>query len=259
MVYTATTQHPPNSQYDPDSAPNQAFNCGPTTVTNSVKFMRDKDFGIEETRNLATLRNGTGTNTSQRKMMFDKRGVPAQVLHLSPADVKNKLNGKKTFDIALLMSKIPLSIRKRPFAGSHSVEAIAKGISGGEQGIWVNNPDFHRDRGEPSRYFYPDRYWIPAYNALGGWCVVPTKDKVITTRTAYVRKLRTTAGLNARSGPSTSHSIVRVLPAGYGFTSIQRETAGGSYTVSGTSRRDWVSLNVSGRLVWVAQGYTREV
>ena len=259
MVYTTTTQHPPNSQYDPDSDPNEAYNCGPTTVTNSVKFMVDKDYGIEATRNLATSRNGSGTTTSERKIMFDRRGVPADVLHLSPSEVKVKLNGKKTFDLALLMSKIPLSIRKRPFPGSHSVEAIAKGTKNGEPGIWVNNPDFHRDRGEPSRYFYPDRYWIPAYQALGGWCVVPRKDKVFTTRTSYVRKLKTTAGVNARSGPSTKHSIVKVLPAGYAFTSIQRETAGGTYVAGGQTRRDWVSFNLNGRLVWVAQGYTKGV
>lgn len=259
MVYATTTQHPPNSQYDADSAPNQPYNCGPTTVTNSVKFMLDRDFGIEATRNLATSRNGNGTSTSERKIMFDKRGVPADVLKLSVGEVKAKLNGKKTFDMALLMSKIPLSVRKRPFPGSHSVEAIAKGIRNGEPGIWVNNPDFHRDRGEASRYFYPDRYWIPAYLALGGWCVVPEKDKVISTRSAYVRKLRTTASVNARSGPSTKHSVVRLLISGYVFTSIQRETAGGAYVADGKTRRDWVSFNLNGRLVWVALGYTKGV
>ena len=259
MVYTTTTQHPSNSQYDSDSAPNQPYNCGPTTVTNSVKFMVDKDYGIEATRNLVTSRNGNGTTTSERKAMFGKRGVPADVLHLSVSEVRAKLNGKKTFDMALLMSKIPLSIRKRPFSGSHSVEAIAKGIKDGQSGIWVNNPDFHRDRGEPSRYFYPDAYWIRAYQALGGWCVVPRRDKVISTRTAYVRRLQTASSVNARSGPSTGHSVVRILAAGYAFTSIQRETAGGTYVAGGATRRDWVSFNLNGRLVWVAQGHTKGV
>lgn len=258
-MYTSTLQHPPNSQYDPDSAPDQNFNCGPTTVTNVSKFYRDRDFGIEETRRLATSSHSRGTTVSERKLMMSRRGVPCSVLHLTPTQVKAKLDGKRSMDLALLMSKIPLAIRKRPFTGSHSVEAIAKGVVNGLPGIWVNNPDFHRDRGEPSRYFYADRYWIPAYDALGRFCVVPDKDKVITTRRAYVRKLRTTSGLNARSGPGTSYSIVRVLPSGYVFTSRELETAGGSYTANGVRRRDWVSFSLNGRLVWVARGFTKEI
>jgi len=266
MVLTSPTQVNPNSQYDSDSAPNQNWNCGPTTVTNVLKFHKDRDFPIEATRNLATSQNGTGTTSGQRKIMMEKRGLASAVRYINATQVRQLLNGKRAFEISLLMSMIPLSIRKRPFAGSHSVMAESKGYRNGQRGIWVKNPDFHRSRGEPSRYFYPDKYWIPAFHALGknwlgrtgGWAVVPDKDKVISTRVAYKKSCTTKAGLNARSGPSTRHSIVKTLPAGYRFTSIQLEKAGGAYPYSGGTRRDWLSFSLNGRLVWVARAYIKE-
>lgn len=254
-------QTTPNSQYDPDSAPNEPYNCGPTTVTNALKFHLDKDFGIEATRNLATARNGTGTNISERKIMFDKRGVPASPQHFSYAEVKKALNGKKAFDIALLMSKIPLAIRRRPFPGAHSVEAIGVGYANcpvhgrSEPGIWVNNPDFHPERGEKSRYFYPDHAWQPAYSALGGWCVVPNKDKVIATRVPWKHKCKTKAALRARSGPGTTYSTVKTLPKGYVLTTVSLEKNGGAYVYAGMTRRDWASFVLNGRVVWVARAY----
>ena len=258
-LYVTPFQPPPNSQYDPDSAPDQNFNCGPTTVTNVVKFHREIDFPIEQTRALATSSHGTGTSTSQRKVMMDRRGVPSSVRHLTPSQVKSLLDGKRTFDLALLMSQIPLSIRRRPFPGSHSVEALAKGIVNGEAGIWVNNPDFNRSRGEPSRYFYPDRYWIAAFNALGGWAVVPDNDKVISTRIAYKKACTAIASLNLRSGPGTSYTRVATVAAGFKFTSISLERAGGAYPAGqGTTRRDWLSFNYQGRLVWVARAFVKE-
>jgi hypothetical protein len=248
-----------NSQYDADSAPNQNYNCGPTTVTNIVRFHRDRDFRINDTRRLATSRNYTGTTTSERRTMAERRGVPAEVRHLTAAQVKSLLNGRRAIDLALLMGKIPLSIRKRPFAGSHSVLGIERAVKDGVTGIIVYNPDYHRDRDQPSRYFYPDKYWVPAFTALGGWAVVPENQKVIVTRIAYRRKLRTTAGVNLRSGPGTQYTRRATVPAGFTFTSVQLEKAGGAYKVGATTRRDWLSLSYNGRLVWVARGFCREI
>jgi hypothetical protein len=258
-MYTSPTQPPGKSQYDPDSAPDEGYNCGPTTVVNVLQFHKDRVFPIEQTRALATSSHGRGTSTSERKTMLDRRGIASSVRHLSPDQVKALLNGRRSFDIALLMSKIPLAIRVRPFSGSHSVEAVAKGVSQGSPGIWVNNPDYHRDRDQRARYFYPDRYWIPAFLALGGWCVVPDKDKVITTRTAYRKSCTTTAGVNLRSGPGTQYTRLRTVASGTHFTSIQLETAGGAYSANGKTRRDWLSFSFNGRVVWVARAYVKEV
>lgn len=252
-----TLAHIPNSQYDADSAPNQNVNCGPTTVTNSLKFHLRKDFAINATRRLATSSNGVGTTISQRKTMFDKRGVPADVHKLSYSAMKARLDGTRTFDIALLMSLIPITIRRRPFPGSHSVEALTAGVVSGVPGIYVNNPDFHADRDQKSRTFIPDRYLKPAFDALGGYAVIPRKARVMPTRYPYRRSMATTAIVNARSGPGTNFSRVRTLAKGYRFTSTYLETAGGWY--DNRTRRDWVALVVGGKTVWVARKYTREV
>ena len=267
MTTTSPLQPGVNSQYDPDSAPNQPFNCGPTTVTNALRFHQDRDYPIEATRNLATSADGRGTTAAQRKVMFDRRGTSAEVIHLSHAQVKATLNGRRAMDIALLMGKIPLAIRKRPFSGSHSVEGLAVGSAKCpvhqtiEPGIWVNNPDHHVSRGEPARYFYPDHAWIPAYDALGGWCVRPMKEKVIVTRVPYKKTCVVTASpsLRARSGPGTNFTVVKSLSKGFRFTSAQLEKAGGAYTVGSTTRRDWLSFVLNGKTVWVARGYVKEV
>lgn len=254
-----TFAHDPNSQYDPDSFPNGTVNCGPTTVTNSLRFHTGRDYPINETRRLAKTTNGTGTNLAERKKMFERRGVPAEILHLSYAAMKKHLDGTRTFDLPLLMSKIPLSVRRRPFGGTHSVEALSSAVVNGVPGVYVNNPDYHRDRdGEYSRTFIPDVYLRPAYEALGSWICSPSKPRVVATRRAYKKKCRSTASVNLRSGPGTKYSVVRLVPSGYAFTSIQVETAGGSYVAGGKTRRDWLSLNYNGRLVWVARGFVKE-
>jgi hypothetical protein len=256
-VSTSPLQPVPNSQYDADSAPNQNYNCGPTTVTNVLQFMVDRDYPINDTRRLATTANYCGTNMSQRKTMFDKRGVPASVQHYSHAQVKARLNGHCAFDLALMMGEIPLVIRKRPFAGAHSVEAVAQGYAicpqhgVKEPGIWVNNPDYNRGH-QPYRYFYPDHAWQPAYDKLGGWCVVPDKDKVIPTRTAFVRKCKVNAACWARTGPGTQYTQIKVMPVGTLFTSTLKETNGGLYA---GNRKDWIGFTLNGRTVWCAAAY----
>lgn len=253
-----TVAHPANSQYDDDSAPNKNYNCGPTTITNVIIYQNGRDYGIEATRNLATSRNGTGTTLAERKLMLERRGVPATRHNVSFATLKTMLNGTRTYDVALLMSKIPLSIRKRPFAGSHSVEALSNGVVNGVSGIYVYNPDYRRDK-DSARYFYPDRYFREAYEALGRWSVGPTYQRVVPTRKAYVRSHKTTAGVNLRTGPGTAYKSIKVVAAGFAFRSIQIETKGGKYVANGATRTDWLSLNYDGRLVWVARGFTKEV
>lgn len=252
-----TFAHDPNSQYDSDSAPNQNVNCGPTTVTNFLKFQTGRDWPINDTRRLATTVDGTGTSLAQRKTMSDKRGVPAEILHLSYAGLKSRLDGTRTLDLPLLMSKIPLSIRKRPFSGSHSVEALVAGVVNGVPGVWVNNPDYHRGL-QPSRYFFPDQYLKPAWEALGSWVCRPQAARVVPTRIAYKRTFQTLATVNLRTGPGTQYSSFILVPAGRTYTSIQLEKAGGSYEAYGVTRRDWLSLSFNGHLLWVARGFVRE-
>lgn len=251
--------HAANSQYDDDSAPNEAWNCGPTTVTNVIRYQKGVDYPINATRRLATSSYHTGTNLSERKVMFEKRGVAASIHHLAYSDMKRRLDGTRTIELPVLMSEIPLSVRGRPFPGSHSVEALCNAVVNGVSGVYINNPDFHEERHERSRYFIPDRYLKQAYDALGSFCTIPDHSRVMPSRVRYVRKCRTTATVRLRSGPSTKHSIVHTAPHGFSFTSLQLEKIGGTYLVDGRTHRDWLSLNYQGRVVWVARGYTKEI
>lgn len=255
----APLAHPVNSQYDPDSAPNQPYNCGPATVTNVIRCQNGRDYGIEATRNLATSRDGNGTTLAERKVMFERRSVPAEVIHPSYADLKKLLDGSRTCEVALLMSKIPLTYRKTSFGGSHSVELLSNAVKNGVSGVYINDPNHHKSRGDSGRRFVPDTYMKAAYEAMGRWGTRPTKARVIPSRTSYVRKFRTTAGVNLRTGPGTGYKSVKVVAAGYAFTSRQLETKGGAYTAGGRTRTDWLSFSLNGQLVWVARGYTREV
>lgn len=254
-----------NSQYDRDSAPNEPYNCGPTTVTNVLLFHQDRDYPINETRRLATTANGRGTRSAERKVMFDKRGTPAEVVSLTPSEVRQTLNGLRTMDMALLMSKIARKVRVRPFRGAHSVAAIGVGRAKCpmhgvvERGLWVDNPDFHASRGEVSRYFYPDHEWVPAFKALGSWCVRPKRDKVISTRVPFRHDCKLRIARAARSGPGMAYSRVKRLPEGFRFKSIELEKEGGTYQANGRVRTDWVSFNLNGRLVWVKRAYVKVI
>jgi hypothetical protein len=232
----------PNFQYDADSAPNQAYNCGPTTITNIVKYHRDLDFGINDTRRLAVTTNYRGTNSGERKLMLLRRGVACSIRSLTGSQVKSLLTNRRVIELALKMNYIPRVVRLHGFTGTHSVAALANTYSicpvhqRTEPGIWVFDPNFRRgDEPAKRRIFYPDHYWIPAFVNYGGWAVVPDADKVITTRVAW-RKTCTvlpTDGLVVRSGPGTNYSRLGLLARGSKFTSIELEKAGSSYTASG--------------------------
>lgn len=249
-----TLAHVPNSQYDADSAPNQNVNCGPTTVTNVAKYHVGRDFPINETRRLATTVNGTGTSISQIKTMLDKRGIPSDVTHLDYVGLKKRLDGTRTFDVAVLMAKIPLAIRRRAFAGTHSLEALCNAVVGGVSGVYVNNPDFRAPAS--GRTFIPDQYLKAAFDALGGWAVIPSKPRVVTSRTAYKKKMVAVGAVNARSGPAVTFARRTTVASGHQFTSARLETRGGLYAAG--TRRDWVSLIVGGRELWVARKYVKE-
>jgi hypothetical protein len=264
-VTTSPFEVDANSQYDRDSAPNQPYNCGPASVTNVLKFHRDLDFPINDTRRLATASNGRGTTSAERKVMMDRRGCPSEVIRLSPDQVRSSLNGLRTMEMALRMDLIPLSIRKRPFPGNHSVCVLAVGSAicpvhnKREPGIYVDNPDFHRDRNEESRYFYPDHAWVDAYLALGGWCVRPVADKVIPTRVVFRHSCALKEDRYARSGPGMNFTTVKRLDKGFRFSSLRLEKEGGKYIADGALRRDWVSFNLNGRLVWIKRAYVRVI
>lgn len=266
MQFTSPLQTESELQWDKDSAPEWAVNCGPTSAEKIANYFKNLfEYGIEKTRRLGTSRIGTGTNTNEQKKMLDARGIPSSVLQLTPEQVHEKLKtGRRPLILWLVMSYIPNSVKGHTFDGKHAIAALANGVVDGETGIWVNEPDQHRgDALYKQLRFYADKYWIPGSKAIGRWCIVPDKDKVILTRFAYKKRLRAQAVMNIRTGPSRTSSLIPTnpsLPVGAEIVSNLRETAGGSYLYGGKPRRDWIGYTLkSGRQVWVAAAFLKEI
>lgn len=263
--YTSPLQSESELQYDPDSSPNFTVNCGPSSIEKIGNFYKDlATFGIEKTRDLGTNRNGTGTNLTEQKRMLERRGIPSEALQLTPAQIHDKLkSGRRPIVLWLHMKYIPQSVKGSTFDGRHAVTALANGVVNGEKGIWVNEPNQHRERaGYKKSRFYPDKFWVPASSAIDRWAVVPTKDKAIATRQKLEQAwvVVKSGGLNVRSGPSSAKSIVGVLPEGAKFTSNLIERNGGSYRgPDGEITRSWLGYIRSGKQVWVARAFCNMV
>lgn len=248
-------------QWDSDSL-QKPYNCGPSSAEKVANFFRNLYFyGIERTRKLGSSRVNTGTNATEQKRMLDARGVPSSVLSLRPSEVKEKLrSGRRPLILWLRMSYIPDNIAGHSFQLDHAVAALANGVVNGVPGIWVNEPNQKRGSSTYKRSrFYPDRYWIPAAAAVGRWCIVPDKAKVITTRTALKKKwIVNTASLNIRSGPSAGTTDVGTFHRGDTFYSNLLETQGGKYVYSGVTHDEWLGFVKDGKQRWVAKAYCKE-
>lgn len=261
-LYVSPLDSESELQWDPDSYPNQPYNCGPSSMEKIANYFKNlSTYGIERTRDLGTLANRRGTTAAEQSTMLMRRGIDNDASHLTPTQIKSLLKtGRRPIGLALMMSHIPISVKGHSFNGAHEVVGLANGISGGLPGIWVNEPN--QRRGTPTykkNRFFPDKYWIPAYQALGSWAIVPTKDKVIPTRRPLVKKwIVNTDVLNIRSAPRADSTDLGNLKRGATFTSNLIETNGGPYLVSGVLRRDWLGYIRSGRQVWVARGYCKE-
>lgn len=261
-LYISPLDSPDELQWDPDSAPNYGYNCGPSSVEKSANYYKDLiTYGIERTRDLVPNLNKRGTTIAQQSTMLMKRGVENDAVRISPEAVKSYLkSGRRPVVLALKMSFIPTPIKGNSFDGAHSVTALVNGVKDGEPGIWVNEPNQRRGSStyQKSRFF-PDRYWKPAFRALGNWAIVPKNDKVIPTRRPLVKKwIVTTPVLNIRSAPRTEARDVGNLTKGATFKSNLIELAGGSYRVGGSSSKTWLGFVRNGRQVWVARGYCKE-
>lgn len=262
MVFISPLQTESELQWDPDSAPNQGTNCGPSSIEKIANYYKDlAKYGIERTRNLATSRDGTGTNITEQSLMLTRRGIPNTTQRLNPTEIKNYLKtSRRPLGLLLVMSYIPDDIKGNSFDGTHTVTALANGVVNGESGIWVNEPNQHRDRPKYRKNrFFPDQYWIKASAAFGRWVIVPDKDKVIPTRLPLRKKWVVTAAiLNIRTGPSAATADVGNIGRGGTFTSNLIETKGGTYKVDGKIHDEWLGLIKDGKQRWVAKAYCKE-
>lgn len=262
VLYVSPLDSESELQWDPDSYPNQAYNCGPSSIEKVANYFKNlTTYGIERTRNLATAANYRGTTAAEQSTMLMKRGIDNDAVHYTVAQINAILKtGRRPVSLALKMSYIPQSVKGNTFNGAHSVTGLAYGVVNGEPGIWVNEPNQRRGSTTYRKNrFFAERYWAPAYKALGSWAIVPTKDKVIPTRRPLVRKWIVTADvLNIRSAPTVNSTVLGSLARGATFTSNLIELAGGSYKVGQVTRREWLGYLRNGRQVWVARWYCKE-
>jgi len=262
MVFISPLSTESELQWDEDSKPNQGYNCGPSSVEKVANYYKDlRQYGIERTRDLATSRDKSGTNAAEQKDMLARRGVPCSVQRLSPTDIKAKLKStRRPLVLWLHMAEIPDSIKGHPFDGNHAVTALANGVVNDEPGIWVNEPNQHRDGTKYRKNrFFPDKYWIPASAAIGKYVIVPDADKVIPTRRPLKKRWVVTAmALHIRTGPSAATRSVGTMSKGKTFTSNLIETQGGKYIVNGRVYDNWLGFIRDGKQRWVAKAYCKE-
>lgn len=196
MTYAHIDQVPRRSQWEQNSWPNQPYNCGPTSISFIADFYRDATFGIEETRNLATLRDGDGTSAEEQAIMLARRGVPCHVEQPTMATLKSHLNTRPVV-IGMLMSSIPAIVRGHTFLGVHAVVGRRNAVQSGVSGVIVMDPNFgygHTPDATNGFRFYPDADIARARLVNGIWrrTVVPNSpkavgaDTVTTVLPAYV-------------------------------------------------------------------------
>lgn len=262
VLFLSPLQSNSELQWDPDSEPDQGYNCGPSSAEKVANFYKNLLFyGITRTRKLGTSRTKSGTNTTEQKRMLDGRKVPSTVQRLSPSEIKSNLTtSRKPLILWLFMREIPDSIKGSSFDGNHAVAALANGWVDGEPGIWVNEPNQRRGSAQyRAKRFYPDRYWTKASAAIGRYVIVPDKPKVIPTRLPLRKTwVVTSVALNIRSGPSAATADVGTFVKGKTFKSNLIETQGGKYTVNGKVHDEWLGLIRDGKQRWVAKAYCKE-
>lgn len=211
-MYTSALASPPRFQWEPNSAPSQAYNCGPTCVTQIAEFYKDRWFSIEETRRLITS-CCHATTYSQQRDMLNRRGVPAVIYNITSLRQLHTITdtGTRPVILALYMARVPASVRGHSFTGWHAV-VVRKGVTGG---FWVTDPNFSPPGGlrpDPTggKRWYSDAVIQSAFlNNYQHYAIVPTSNKYVPlTQYVYFNAGANNVGL--RIGPSYSNNVYAV-------------------------------------------------
>jgi len=195
-----------------------------------------------------------------------------QVLHVHTGlhwdDVMTALKQNRSVVLQGLYSALPKAYRSKVnslgFGGPHSVELqpefnansdILMGDPLNDHFIWVPQAALHAfanalgaaelHASNPQRIFFATS---DAHVPVG--TVDPQK---------YAHKVKVTAKptLHVRTSPTTTaKTIAPDLKTGETVTTTWLRKRGGSYTVNGTIRTDWLGFTRAGHTVWIARGYT---
>lgn len=202
-MYTSALAAPPRYQWEANSAPSQAYNCGPTCVARIAQFYKDKWFGIEAIRRLVTTCCHS-TTYRQQAAMLTKAGVPAGLVNITSIKQLRSIvgSGRRPVILALKMSRIPASVRGHSFLGWHAVVCVTTATVNGVSGFYINDPNFSTYRPDRTggKRFYSDAVLQYAFiNNTEHWAIVPYAAKVVST-TAYV-KFNTGVHVSLRATP----------------------------------------------------------
>ena len=166
---------------DPGSAPS---NCGPTCVNFIAQYYRNVLLSIYQTRTLVVSNPYRGTSANEQQLMLIRRGVPANVIQPTVAEMHKLVSsGRRPIIVGLDMSKVPLEMAGHPFRGMHAV-VLRHNRAGGFD---VLDPNFSRKiRPDPTNghRFYSDSVIARAFVArqgstARGWGIAPLYPKAL--------------------------------------------------------------------------------
>jgi hypothetical protein len=112
-------------------------------VTKIAEFYRDDDFDVYFTRQLV-VDACRAVYYSEQAAMLNKRKVPATLLSLtSMAQLKAIVGGgKRPVILAMLMGRVPYSVRGHSYTGWHAVVCMDTVVVNGVRGFLVMDPNF---------------------------------------------------------------------------------------------------------------------
>lgn len=208
MTYSSAYAAPKRFQWELNSKPSQAENCGPTCITQMAGFYKDRWFSIEATRTLVAAQQ-TPTHAWQQRDMAIARGVPATVRVIeSLAELHGLVDsGRRPTLIGVQMSRVPSGVRGHPFEGWHALLVLGRAVVNNANGFWITDPNFSPPGGirpDPAHgsRFYSDGIIQWAYIANSPrYAVVPNSLKPIAYTARYVRFNAGVNGVNIRSAP----------------------------------------------------------
>lgn len=206
--YASAYAAPKRFQWELNSKPSQAQNCGPSCITQIAQFYNDRWYGIETTRRLVTP-CCIPTNSWEQRDMLIRRGVPCAVRQIDTLAELHGLvdSGRRPVLLGLEMSRVPASVRGHPFMGWHALTFLTRAIVQGQNGFWVTDPNFSPPGGirpdpQHGTRFYSDGVMQWAFFSNNPrYGVVPNALKPMPETQDYVRFNAGVAGVNIRRQP----------------------------------------------------------
>jgi hypothetical protein len=287
MAAKTAADFPARFQWEDNSKPSQAENCGPTSMTFIANCYRPGVYmKIEATRqlirgmgpynigpgwNVGGAPAGTPTSPAQQRDMLRKRGVPCEIRDIGSVDELHALvdSGRRPVAIGLLMALIDNSVTGHPFRGWHQVVVRAGVTLSGVRGFWIMDPNFSPKGGirpdpKSGKRFYSDAVIQGAFvNNSPSWAIVPTYLMVMPQPTPqpaadevkYHRRMESIGWPNIRATPGGRY-LGQAEPGDTLVSrTLRKKSAKYENPWNGLIRTDWLSVEYRGQLAWTAKAF----